>query len=120
VISLKRILVVDDEHSIREMIKMMLDEDGYEVVEAENGRCALAEASTTLPNLILLDLNMPVMDGWAFARAYAAQPGPHAPIVACTAAVDASRRAGEIGAVSFLAKPFTMRDLRAKVECFVA
>jgi CheY-like chemotaxis protein len=108
VISLKRILVVDDEHSIREMIRMML----------ENGLGALAEAATTLPNLILLDLNMPVMDGWAFALAYAAQPGPHAPIVACTAAVDASRHAGEIGAVSFLAKPFTMRDLRAKVEGF--
>jgi two-component system chemotaxis response regulator CheY len=51
------------------------------------------------------------MDGWGFARAYRAQPGPHASIVVFTAAVNASQRAAEIGAQGYLAKPFNVDDL---------
>jgi CheY-like chemotaxis protein len=61
-------------------------------------------------------MKMPVVDGWGFARAYRAQPGPHAPIVVFTAAVDARRRAAEIGAEGYLAKPFNLDDLRALVS----
>lgn len=114
----KRILVVDDEPGMRDLIRELLDGEDYEVVEAENGQHALTTARSDPPHLILLDMNMPVMDGWAFARAYAAMPGPHAPIVVCTAA-DAGRRADEIDAASFLAKPFSLRDLRIKVEGLV-
>ena len=118
--AMKRILVVDDDALIRDVIRMVLDDEGYEVVEAENGQHALATASTNPPHLILLDMNMPVMDGWAFAHAYAALPGPHAPIVVCTAAADAQHRADEIHAAAFLVKPFSARDLRAKVASFAS
>jgi two-component system, NtrC family, nitrogen regulation response regulator NtrX len=116
----KRILVVDDEQIIREMIQMMLDGDDYEVVEAENGPTALAAARSTMPDLILLDMNKPVMGGGMFAQAYADIAGPHAPIVVCTAAVDTKLRANQRHAASFLAKPFSIRDLRATVVSFAA
>jgi two-component system chemotaxis response regulator CheY len=64
------------------------------------------------PDVILLDMRMPVMDGWAFAAAYRERPEPRAPIVVLTAARDAAQYAGEIQAAAFLAKPFELRSLR--------
>jgi CheY-like chemotaxis protein len=83
------ILVVDDDEVIVHSIEFLLVEEGYPVVVAFNGREALARAEA---RLILLDMKMPVMDGWAFAAAYRGLPGPHAPIVVMTAAHDS--RAG--------------------------
>lgn len=114
----KRILVVDDEAVVRELVQWLLEDEGYHVLAVENGQVALSVVSTTTPNLILLDMGMPVMDGWAFAQAYAGLPGPHAPIVVCTAAVDAEQRAESIGAASFLRKPFKARELSYTVACY--
>ena len=61
-----RILIVDDDASIREMLSLVLTDEGYDVRQAENGRCALAVLQTWRADLILLDLMMPVMDGLAF------------------------------------------------------
>ena len=65
-----RVLVVDDDESIRQIVRMCLGDEGYEVFEAANGLDALALLPDCRPDLILLDLRMPVMDGWEFARRY--------------------------------------------------
>jgi CheY-like chemotaxis protein len=105
------ILVVDDDVEIREMLRMALTDEGYAVLCASDGAAALALLDEHNPNLILLDMRMPVMDGWAFARAYAARPGPHAPILVMTAAVDAARWAREVGARASIPKPFDLNRL---------
>lgn len=106
-----RVLVVDDDASIRQFIQMALEGRGYEVTTAEDGREALESVRSTPPGVILLDMRMPVMDGWAFTRAYRRTPPPHAPIVVLTAARDAAEYAGEVDADAFLAKPFNLREL---------
>jgi CheY-like chemotaxis protein len=115
-----KILVVDDDASIRSFIELALDTEGYQVVTAPNGALALDAAGHGEPDLILLDMRMPVMDGWTFARAYRSRPGPHAPIVVLTAARDASARAAEINADAHLGKPFDLDELLGIVERYVA
>ena len=70
---------------------------------------------TSRPNVIHLDMLMPLMDGWEFARRYHETPGPHAPLIVVTAARDAGARAGQINAAGFLAKPFRLDALFACV-----
>ena len=111
-----RVLVVDDDAAIRQFIQMALEGKGYEVTTAEDGQAALASVRRTPPGLILLDMRMPVMDGWAFTRAYRDTPPPHAPIVVLTAARDAGEYAGDVEADAFLAKPFNLRELMALVD----
>jgi CheY-like chemotaxis protein len=62
------IMVVDDEEDIRYMMRVLLEEDGYRVLEAENGQRALEIAQSVYPDLILMDLSMPVLDGFAATR----------------------------------------------------
>lgn len=109
------ILVVDDDPSIRDLIAMALADQGYDVEAAPHGAAALEIVGHTLPSIILLDMRMPVMDGWEFARAYRSKPGPHAPIIVLTAARDAGQRAREIRADGFLGKPFDLDDLLSLV-----
>jgi two-component system chemotaxis response regulator CheY len=68
------------------------------------------------PDLVLLDMRMPVMDGWAFARAYRELPAPRAPIVVMTAAPDARHRAAEVEADGFVGKPFDLSELVSAVR----
>lgn len=105
------ILVVDDDPSIRDLIAMALADQGYDVASAPHGAAALEIVGHMQPSMILLDMRMPVMDGWEFARVYRDQPGPHAPIIVLTAARDAGQRAAEITADGFLGKPFDLDDL---------
>jgi len=106
-----RVLVVDDDESIRDFVEMALADDGYEVVTAADGAAALALVGPTRPDVILLDMRMPVMDGWAFAAAYRDLPAPRAAVVVMTAARDAGERARQIAADAYLAKPFDLDDL---------
>ena len=105
------VLVVDDDQDILYSMDMALSDEGYEVLTASDGAEALAVLQLRVPTLILLDMRMPVMDGWQFARAYRRRPGPHAPIVVVTAARDAAERAAEIEAQGVLPKPFRIDDL---------
>lgn len=105
------ILLVDDDESILSTVRLLLTEEGYPVVVAANGKEALQHIATQKPSLILLDMKMPIMDGWAFAMAYRDFPGPHAPIVVMTAAHDARQRAAEIAADDVIAKPFDVNRL---------
>jgi CheY-like chemotaxis protein len=112
------ILVVDDDATLRRLLFWALTDEGYSVMEAPDGAVALARAHEAAPGLILLDMRMPVMDGWEFARRYHARPGPHAPIVCVTAAADAAAvaaRGAQIGAVASLSKPFDLEELLALV-----
>jgi two-component system, chemotaxis family, chemotaxis protein CheY len=115
-----RILVVDDDESIRQFISMALADRGYDVIQAEHGQAALECIKVVTPDLILLDMRMPVMDGWAFAKAYRETPPPHAPIVVVTAARDAAQYAAQIAADAFLAKPFDLKSLRQVVADYLA
>src|ERR1041385_3300277 len=92
------VLVVDDDEFIRELIQCGLEGDGYRVVTAPNGQAALDVLGATRANLILLDMRMPTMDGWRFARNYHRQASPWAPVVVVTAAADGPQRAADIGA----------------------
>jgi two-component system, chemotaxis family, chemotaxis protein CheY len=105
------VLVVDDDTSILDTVSSILSGEGYDVVSAATGEEALAAVARKQPLLILLDMRMPIMDGWEFARVYRAQPGPHAPIIVLTAARDVANRAAEINADGYLGKPFNVVEL---------
>ena len=106
-----RTLVVDDDHDIAELVRLALTDEGYEVVIASNGSSALQATLETAFDLILLDMRMPVMDGWEFAREYRSRAGPRAPVIVITAARDAAERAAEIDADGYLSKPFSLEEL---------
>ncbi len=88
-----------------------LRDEGYAVATVSNGAAALEMVGTHRPSLILLDLRMPVMDGWAFAREFRRVAGPAATIVVMSAVADIAAAARELGAVDRLAKPFALDDL---------
>ncbi len=104
------VLVVDDDIAILESIAQTLEFEGYRVVTAVNGVEALRRLDERMPNVILLDMRMPVMDGWAFAKA-ARDRGVPARIVVMTATTDVRRWATEIGADGYLGKPFDLTAL---------
>jgi CheY-like chemotaxis protein len=108
------VLVVDDDPSIRDFVEAALEEEGYGVLTAPDGEAALALVESK-PCAVLLDMRMPVLDGWGFAEAYRERPEPRAPIVVMTAAEDAEAWAEEIGAAGVLAKPFRLDELLAVV-----
>jgi CheY-like chemotaxis protein len=110
------VLVVDDDPDIRDLVQLTLEPQGYRVLAAADGETALQALSDSAIHLILLDMRMPVMDGWTFARVYREQPGGRVPIVVVTAATDAAGRAAEIAAEGHLGKPFDLSELRATVR----
>jgi two-component system chemotaxis response regulator CheY len=111
------VLVVDDDPSILEMVAEILRAEGYAVRTAENGREALDRIEQDHPKLVLLDMRMPVLDGWQFMRELRARSIP-VPVVVMTAAENSARWASEVGADGHLAKPFLLEDLLQAVERF--
>jgi CheY-like chemotaxis protein len=106
----RHILVVDDDPDIRATVSEILDLEGCDVSAASNGVEALREIETSPPCVVLLDMRMPVLDGWGVARELRAR-GVGVPIVVMTAAQDAGRWAREIEADGVLPKPFELDDL---------
>lgn len=109
------ILVIDDDPSILETVAEILSYEGYDVERATNGQEGLALVEQIKPRLVLLDMRMPVLDGWGFAQEVK-QQGLAFPIVVMTAAQDAKRWAAEIAADGYIAKPFELVDLLDAVE----
>ena len=106
---------MEDDATIRTLVALVLMDEGYTVATAPHGAAALERLGHDTPALILLDMHMPVMDGWAFMAALRRRPGPHLPVLVMTAALDARRWAAEVGADGFLAKPFDVDDLLTRV-----
>jgi len=113
----RRVLVVEDEDTIGLVVADALADEGYEIRRARNGREALEILRSWLPHLILLDLMMPVMDGWAFRTEQRRLDGPagQVPVIVLSAAREARIRAHELGAVEALSKPFELDQVVAAV-----
>jgi len=113
------VLIVDDDPDMTETIAMVLEIDGYACRIAMNGREALVAAEAKRPGLVLLDMVMPVMNGWECARVLRERYGREIRIVAVTAAEHANARARQADADAVLSKPFDVDALRATVaRCF--
>lgn len=110
----QRILVVDDERAIVELVGALLQGEGYRVITELDSRRAFEMATQDPPDLILLDMRMPLMDGWEFARQLTAGRSA-VPIVVMTAAQHAREWANEIGAAGFVGKPFEIDHLLGEV-----
>ncbi len=110
----KRILVVDDDDAIRNFVCEALSEEGYRLLQASNGADALREVSQAAPDLILLDVRMPGVDGWQVLDELRSAAGPQTPVVVMTASYSGQDRALQSGAQGYLAKPFELHDL---LEC---
>jgi DNA-binding response OmpR family regulator len=110
------ILIVDDDPAIRDVVSDILEMSDYCVKTASNGAEALDTIRVDRPAAVLLDLMMPIMDGWEFLREYKGQAAvAPVPVVIMSAAQDASQVAGQLGAQAFLAKPFEIETILAIV-----
>ena len=109
------ILVVDDDPTILATVSEALDFEGFSVLTARNGAEALEMVDRTSPSLVLLDMRMPVLDGWGFMHALRERK-LSVSVIVMTAAADARRWAREIGAQAVLAKPFELDELLGAVQ----
>jgi DNA-binding response OmpR family regulator len=112
----KTIMVVDDEKRLVSLVQSYLTQEGYRVVSAYNGKEALAVAKKEKPDLIVLDVMMPEMDGYEFMRKHRADN--NTPIILLTARVDDEEKVVglEVGADDYMTKPFRPRELVARVR----
>lgn len=104
------VLVVDDEQSIVGFVRLVLEDEGFRVSTASNGVEGLACLDSVSPDIILLDLTMPVMDGWEFVRRLQ-ERGIGTPVIVMTAGYRANLEAQRNGAAGFLGKPFDIEEL---------
>jgi DNA-binding response OmpR family regulator len=114
-----RILIVDDESAIRLVCQLNLDSVGFQTLEASDGETALALARTELPDLILLDVMLPGIDGWDVAAELASSPETREiPILFLSARSDRSdeERGHEVGGLGYITKPFDPNDLIDRVR----
>ena len=109
------ILLVEDDPPIQDVIIRILTRAGYEVITASNGVTALEVLEHQTPDLIILDIYMPILDGRQFMHEYRQRPGLLAPILVITGAGYAPQRAAPLGAAGYLDKPFALKELLAKV-----
>jgi len=112
-------LIVDDSRTIRKVSRDIVQSLSFEVQEAENGAAGLAECRARMPDVILLDWNMPVMDGYSFLKELRKTPGGEAPkVVFCTTENDLKNitQALEAGADEYIMKPFDKEILAGKFQ----
>ena len=107
----RRVLVVEDDTSIRDTLELALTVQGYEVATAANGREAMALLRRWRPDLIVLDLMMPVMDGWNFRVEQRRAGYDDVPVLVLTASRNAADSNDALGAAERLQKPFDLRHL---------
>ena len=112
----RNILVVEDDRNISELIRMYLEKEGFEVRLAYDGGKAVEEYDKRAPDMVLLDIMLPVMDGWAVC-AHIREKGK-TPIIMLTAKSDVGDRITglEMGADDYLVKPFEMKELMARIN----
>src|SRR3990170_3928386 len=108
------VLVVDDEPQVVWMLQFSLEAEGYRTFSARNGKAALEQITEHHPKLMLLDIMMPVMDGWSVLEEMVALPPDQRPrviVVSARASLRDRAKAAELGADAFVAKPFNVDDL---------
>jgi two-component system cell cycle response regulator DivK len=118
----KRILMVEDTEDNRQIIRDLMESVGYDLIEAEDGAAAVAMATEHRPDLILMDIQLPVMDGYEASRRIKANPElRHIPIIAVTsyALSGDETKTKAAGCDGYLAKPFSPRQLLAKMNEFL-
>jgi two-component system cell cycle response regulator DivK len=115
----QRILVIEDQEDNRRIVRDLLSSVGYELIEAVNGEDGVNTAAVHMPDLILMDIQLPGMDGYEAARQIKANPKlQHIPIIAVTsyALSGDDVKAYEAGCNGYVAKPFSPRALLAKIR----
>jgi len=118
----KRILVVEDQVDDRQIIRDMLAVTDYEIIEAENGEKALAAIAKQRPDLILMDMQLPIMDGYeASSRIKADSALKSIPIIAitCYASSDEEQKVRAAGCDDYVSKPYSPRQLLAKIRQYL-
>jgi DNA-binding response OmpR family regulator len=112
----KKILVVDDKKELRTLLKQYLTQEGFDIITSSNGQEALFAARQEKPDLIILDLMMPEMGGYEFMRIYSRESDT--PVLVLTAKTEENDKVLglELGADDYVTKPFSMRELTARVR----
>ena len=110
------VLVVEDDRNIGELLQLYLEKEGYAVTIATDGGMGLQKFRAIHPDVVLLDVMMPVMDGWAVCRAIRAES--QTPIIMLTAKSETDDKVTGLrtGADDYVTKPFEMRELLARIE----
>ena len=114
---MKKILIVEDDDNIRELLRLYLEREGYQVSEAENGAAGLSKWKAEDPDMMLLDVMMPVMDGWQVCKEVRAAD-QSMPIIMITAKGETMDKVSglELGADDYIVKPLEMREVIARVR----
>jgi DNA-binding response OmpR family regulator len=113
----KKILVVEDEPELSEVFRLILIEENYQLIFASDGQTALELASTHRPDLILLDIKMPLMDGWAFLEEYSKTDQVQSPVLVVSAGTSnhTRQRAAEFKVAGIIDKPFQLDDFLGQI-----
>ncbi len=110
------VLVVDDDPDILLTVEQILQSEGYTVLSARNGQEALNRLDVERPGVIILDLMMPVMDGFEFRRRLLEHPASATPVIVVSADRDLARKAEALRVHGYLGKPFDLDDLLAAIQ----
>ena len=113
---LKKVLVIDDDDELADVVRQVLRDAGYSVATVRHGAAALELVRHISPDLILLDLTMPIMDGWSFVAQYRRHGKTEARIVLLTGNSHAPEIAETLSADGYVTKPFDLTDLMAVVR----
>jgi len=111
-----RVLVVDDDDELADVLRQALRESGYAVATARHGAAALELIGQIRPELILLDLTMPIMDGWSFVTQYRRRATAVGRIVLLTGHPDVREISLSLGADAYLGKPFALAELLTTIQ----
>jgi two-component system cell cycle response regulator DivK len=118
----KCILVVEDQDDNRQILRDLLTSGGFDMIEAENGADAITAAEANRPDLILMDIQLPILDGYEATRRIKANPDLRSiPIIVVTsyALSGDEEKARRAGCDDYVAKPFSPRELLAKIKAYV-
>jgi DNA-binding response OmpR family regulator len=117
----QRVLLVEDHSDIRRVLRVSLEAEGYSVIEASNGPEGIDRVEATHPDLVILDLMLPVKDGWWFLREVQQCPAPRPVVIILSARAGQGERlvAQNLGAAAFMVKPFEPGDVVMKVRSLI-